>query len=1020
VTDGGVLEGIGEEIVNGDPAQPIDILALEETTSNATTVQPIVDGLNAFYSVRGPVAGYAMSPYQATESGGSPIDGNGPNALVYNTNTVQLLASVPVDPPGGISQLGSLSGEYREVMRYEFAPAGVTPTSTNEFYIYVSHYKASTGSVNAALRLGEAQIIRNDEASNLPATARVIYLGDYNPDDNSSEPAYQTILSNSAPSGVMQGQGVDPLNTSGATNIDWSDTTTDTNILFMLSEESYELRYRDDLQVMTSNVYYDVAGGLQYVPGTYHSFGNNATIPWGSSVTNASNTALSGIPSSALISAAQCYTNLTAATDHLPVVADYTIPIPLTAPVASFTASPTNGFAPLAVTFMDTSSGTITNRFWDFGDATTTNTVATTIGHTYNTNGSFTVQLIVSGPGGVSSNTQTGCIIVAAPCTFPLSATNASFGDFGGNGTVTVTPYTNVCAWTATSNDSWIQIAGGSVSATGSLVIAYTVLSNTTTTNSRTGTMTIAGQTFTVTQLGDTTPPTVTLTTSASGIVSNVITLSATATDDVAVVKVEFYRESSVLLGTVTAPPYSLNFDTTSVGDGPHCFTAKAYDPAGNVGSSAAACVSVDNNPPTTPTGLTAQGVSTTAISLSWTASTDAGSGVAFYTVYRDGTQIATTTGATYTDTDLTLETEHCYTVTATDNAERTSPSSAQACGQTFTTVAALAGTYNGLLISTNAPSFASSGPFTLVLDSTGTFTASMKLGPVPISFKGQLDASGNTEGAVLGGTLGTLQVALHLDLAGTDQITGTVLAGAFTSQLLAGRAAFGRANPCPLAGAYTAVLQSPTNSAANVPQGFGYGTLTVTPKGNGLMTGFLGDGTRLTVSAPLSKQGTWPLYETLYGGQGAALGWVTIGTNGLVDATVDWFRPASPASSFYPAGFSTVVTLDGDKYVRPVNSGPSFSGNGQLTLGDGNLGADIVYDLYIDAKGNVSFTFENHENVQMNLNPATGQFSGSFTHSTLNRTVTFRGLVLQPDKTGAGYFMGTGETGFAVIELLP
>src|ERR1700733_11568464 len=63
VTNGGVLEGIGEEIINGDPAQPIDILGLEETTSNTTTVQPIVNGLNAFYGSRSMSAGYAMSTY---------------------------------------------------------------------------------------------------------------------------------------------------------------------------------------------------------------------------------------------------------------------------------------------------------------------------------------------------------------------------------------------------------------------------------------------------------------------------------------------------------------------------------------------------------------------------------------------------------------------------------------------------------------------------------------------------------------------------------------------------------------------------------------------------------------------------------------------------------------------------------------------------------------------------------------------------------------------------------------------
>src|SRR5262245_58965039 len=59
VTNGGALEGIGEEILAGN-YQPIDILALQETTNNAVGVQPIVNGLNVFYSTRGIPAGYAM------------------------------------------------------------------------------------------------------------------------------------------------------------------------------------------------------------------------------------------------------------------------------------------------------------------------------------------------------------------------------------------------------------------------------------------------------------------------------------------------------------------------------------------------------------------------------------------------------------------------------------------------------------------------------------------------------------------------------------------------------------------------------------------------------------------------------------------------------------------------------------------------------------------------------------------------------------------------------------------------
>jgi hypothetical protein len=244
------------------------------------------------------------------------------------------------------------------VVRYEFAPAGVTPGTNNEFYVYVSHYKADSGSTDDADRLGEARIIRNDESTNCPPYARVLYVGDYNPDDNSIEAGYQTICSNSAPDGIYQGQGVDPLNiqwstnsnTSAATNINWSSSTTSPQILFMLSEEDYELRYRDDLQVMTSNVYYQVAGGLCYVPGTYHSFGNNTTTPYGDSVNRSGNTALNDLDpaktNATLLNAAVLLEDLTGASDHLPVVADYTIslstPLPPAPVITSVSVSGNN------------------------------------------------------------------------------------------------------------------------------------------------------------------------------------------------------------------------------------------------------------------------------------------------------------------------------------------------------------------------------------------------------------------------------------------------------------------------------------------------------------------------------------------------------------------------------------------------------------------------------------------------------------------------------------------------------
>jgi hypothetical protein len=328
---GGVLEGIGEELVNGN-AQPLDVLALQETTSNTQTVAPIVSALNTFYGVAGM---YASSTYQATESGGDTADGNGPNAVVYDTRTLQLLASTPVDPSGGASKLGSSSGEYREVMRYKFAPAGVAANSSNLFYVYVSHYKSGTSSSDLTSRNGEAEIIRTNEAIDLPAGARVIYVGDYNV-TASSEAGYQTVLATASPNGIAQGGGIDPMNTNDNQSINWGTSTTDTNILAMETEHSYDLEYRDDLQVMSTNVYFGAQGGLKYVPETYHVFGNNGTTAYYGAVNNGTNTALGNrlvTNGPVFIPAAQLYLDLTNASDHLPVVADYTIPLP--APVVS-------------------------------------------------------------------------------------------------------------------------------------------------------------------------------------------------------------------------------------------------------------------------------------------------------------------------------------------------------------------------------------------------------------------------------------------------------------------------------------------------------------------------------------------------------------------------------------------------------------------------------------------------------------------------------------------------------------
>jgi uncharacterized protein (TIGR03437 family) len=87
--------------------------------------------------------------------------------------------------------------------------------------------------------------------------------------------------------------------------------------------------------------------------------------------------------------------------------------------------------------------------------------------------------------------------IGAPACSYSLNATSQSFGAGGGTGSVSVTT-TAGCSWTAVSNANWITIQSGT-SGSGNGSVGFTVAANAAT-STRSGTMTIAGQTFTVTQ----------------------------------------------------------------------------------------------------------------------------------------------------------------------------------------------------------------------------------------------------------------------------------------------------------------------------------------------------------------------------------------------------------------------------------------------------------------------------------------------------------------------------------------
>ncbi|MCW5977378.1 MAG: DUF2341 domain-containing protein [Bryobacteraceae bacterium] len=88
----------------------------------------------------------------------------------------------------------------------------------------------------------------------------------------------------------------------------------------------------------------------------------------------------------------------------------------------------------------------------------------------------------------------------AAACSYSISPTQINAGSGAASGSVAVTASSG-CAWTASSNAGWISITSGE-SGSGNGSVGYSVQANATT-SSRQGTLTIGGQTFTVTQQGD-------------------------------------------------------------------------------------------------------------------------------------------------------------------------------------------------------------------------------------------------------------------------------------------------------------------------------------------------------------------------------------------------------------------------------------------------------------------------------------------------------------------------------------
>src|SRR5262249_11102873 len=98
----------------------------------------------------------------------------------------------------------------------------------------------------------------------------------------------------------------------------------------------------------------------------------------------------------------------------------------------------------------------------------------------------------------------------------------------------------------------------------------------------------------------DTTPPTVSMTAPSDGatVAGSSVTVSANASDNVAVGKAQFLLDGNQLGSPVLQSPYTMNWDSTTVGNGTHTLSARVTDTAGNTATATAVSVIVNNPVP--------------------------------------------------------------------------------------------------------------------------------------------------------------------------------------------------------------------------------------------------------------------------------------------------------------------------------------------------------------------------------------------------------------------------------------
>jgi hypothetical protein len=330
-------------------------------------------------------------------------------------------------------------------------------------------------------------------------------------------------------------------------------------------------------------------------------------------------------------------------------------------------------------------------------------------------------------------------------------------------------------------------------------------------------------------------------------------------------------------------------------------------------------------------------------------------------------------------------------------------------------------GTYSGLFHEETAVRAESAGFFTISVSSRGGYSGSLQLGARHLTLSGQLNLECQATRLISLTPSNTLTLSLRFGTGDqTDKVFGTLTDGTWISALAGDRAVFNsRTKPAPFAGSYTLVLPG-SDGDPTLPAGDSYGTVLVSAGGLASFSGTLADGTAVSQSASVSKDGFWPLYVPVYSGQGVLISWLafTNQPDSDIDGLLSWIKPALSNAQHYAAGFTQQCQAIGSAYVRPARACTLDLNltNANLAFSGGALSASFTNCIVVGQLGRLINEGTNALTVSFSL--LTGTFTGHVTDPATRKSVPFGGVVFQKQNAGYGFLLGTNQS--SQVNLLP